>query len=606
MSKISFEKDALVFYKNEQYKVINTISFSKVTIKHIDNQKLLTVNISELSSKPYSKLKKEYFDTYDDEEWEIARKRYSIIEDLLYKRNTKEKVKKIADENKKAISTIYNWIKLYENTGEISSLIPNVSGKGNRNSRLDNTVEHIIKEVIDELYLNEQRSGFGKIYNKIQRECKRLGFKAPHENTIRDRIRAIDPKKALKSRHGYKASKDKYTNHENEYKEGTYPLDVIQIDHTPLDIIVVDEVNREPLKRPFITVAIDVYSRMIAGFYVSLNNPSFYSVGQCLLSVFKPKEEFLKKYDVFGEWNIFGVPRICHVDNGSDLVSSDMQRVCESYKISLMKRPIGRPEFGAHVERVLGTINKEVHNLSGTTFSNIFEKGKYNSQKKAMFTLYELTQWLTHYIVNIYHKTYHHGIGDTPSNRYEKGIFGDENNPGTGILPPIIDNYDDIEITLLPTFYRTVQRNGITIDGITYYSDVLRHWINATNDRGEKIKHKIKRDPLNIQKIYFYDNELKNYFEVPYRKISAPVMTLWDLKAAKRHLKEKNIKNYNEDDIFAAHDKLEEIENDVKQKHKSYKSNKRISKKTMEKKVEIDNSPTDLLFDEIDLFEVRS
>lgn len=69
-----------------------------------------------------------------------------------------------------------------------------------------------------------------------------------------------------------------------------------------------------------------------------------------------------------------------------------------------MKRPVVRPQFGAHVERVLGTINKEVHNLSGTTFSNITEKGSYNSDKEAMFTLEELTQWLLHYIVNIYHK----------------------------------------------------------------------------------------------------------------------------------------------------------------------------------------------------------
>jgi len=38
-------------------------------------------------------------------------------------------------------------------------------------------------------------------------------------------------------------------------------LEQLQIDHTGIDLIVVDERERQPIGRPCLTVAIDVYSR---------------------------------------------------------------------------------------------------------------------------------------------------------------------------------------------------------------------------------------------------------------------------------------------------------------------------------------------------------
>jgi transposase InsO family protein len=45
-------------------------------------------------------------------------------------------------------------------------------------------------------------------------------------------------------------------------------LAVAQIDHTPMDVIVVDEEHRQPIQRPSLTVVIEVYSRMVLGFSI--------------------------------------------------------------------------------------------------------------------------------------------------------------------------------------------------------------------------------------------------------------------------------------------------------------------------------------------------
>jgi hypothetical protein len=57
---------------------------------------------------------------------------------------------------------------------------------------------------------------------------------------------------------------DQFARRPGVFDSAQRPLDLVQIDHTKLDIIVVDDEQRLPIGRPWITLAIDVYSRMVA------------------------------------------------------------------------------------------------------------------------------------------------------------------------------------------------------------------------------------------------------------------------------------------------------------------------------------------------------
>ncbi len=625
MGKIALRPNSIVFFNNEQYKINKIISINQVEIQNLETAEILHSSFDKLSSKQSISKPKVYLDNYSQKEWDEALKRYEIIKDLVFVKRTKNEVESVAKQYGYSYVTLYEWIKTYEQTEDKSSLIPNTSKRGKKGSKLHPKVDEIINEVFDDIYFNKQRYGFKRVYNAIYVACRNLNLPVPSERTIRYRIDKLDPKDVVKRRYGHKEAQKRFGNYEGEFPEGKYPLDFVQIDHTPLDIMLVDSIHRKPIGRPYLTLAIDVYSRMIVGLYLSLQEPGYFNVSQCLYSIFTPKDNILQKYDIKGEWNSFGVPRIIGVDNGADLVSSDMQRVCDEYGITLMKRPVARPQFGGHIERVLGTINQEIHNLAGTTKSNIVEKGEYKSEQEAIYTLEEFTKWLIEYIVNVYHKKFHSGIETTPEKKYMQGIIGNDKNIGIGHYISIADNLEEIKITLLPTEFRTIQKDGISLDGITYYSDVLRHWIGRKNKNGKAICHKIKRNPMNIQKIYFYDPTLEEYFEIPYRKLYAPVMTLWDLYAVKQYLKNQKIKDYNEDDIFQAYEQLVKIENEVKDKHLSFHKNIKKSKdnktnkarkKTM-KNIEIkkdlnkeeiknqkESSHFDSLFEDIKTFEV--
>lgn len=88
------------------------------------------------------------------------------------------------------------------------------------------------------------------------------------------------------------------------------------IDHTLVDIMVVDEVLRESMGRPWITVAFDIATRVVLGFALRLDPPSATSVGLAQSMACLPKDEWLKERHLDIEWAPAGVPKMIHVDNG--------------------------------------------------------------------------------------------------------------------------------------------------------------------------------------------------------------------------------------------------------------------------------------------------
>jgi putative transposase len=56
---------------------------------------------------------------------------------------------------------------------------------------------------------------------------------------------------------------------------------------------------------------------------------------------------------------------------------------------------------------MIGTMMGAVHLLPGTTFSNIAEKGTYDSEGRAVLTLSELERWLALQVAGVYHLTVH-------------------------------------------------------------------------------------------------------------------------------------------------------------------------------------------------------
>ncbi|MBY0541587.1 MAG: DDE-type integrase/transposase/recombinase [Campylobacterales bacterium] len=583
MQKINLNVGSKVFIKDQEYEIKKQIDLKTVLALNLSTNKLENVSINHIKNE------KESFEliineNIPEEHWNEAKNRLEIITPLLNKQTTKDEIEDVAIKNNLHFSTIYRWIAQYKENTLLSSLLPKHLSKGGKGTlRTNEETELIIQKSINDLYLSQQKFSARKVYFDIVRRCKNARITPPSENTVRNRITQIEEKKKIKYRESAILADRKYRNTDGMFPEGKYPLDFIQIDHTPMDIDIVDEVYRRSIGKPYLTLAIDVYSRMITGFYISLDEPSYFSVSQCISQSILTKEKYLREIGVEGEWYIYGIPRALGMDNAQEFRSKDLQRVCEEYGITISWRPVARPQFGGHIERMIGTAMNEIHTLPGTTFSSIQKRGEYNSEKNSIFTLKELEKWFARYIINQYHKQIHSGIRMTPEKKYELGIFGDEDNPGRG-LPEKISNEDYFKISLLPTVERTIQQFGVKIDNIVYYSDILRRWIKAKDENNNAKKFIFKRDPRDISVIWFYDPKIKDYFEVHYRNISYPPISIWDLRNIRKYLDDKHQQDYDETIIFKTYYKLQEIQKEAAQKTKTIRREQAAQKIRKDKK----------------------
>jgi putative transposase len=155
----------------------------------------------------------------------------------------------------------------------------------------------------------------------------------------------------------------------------------------------------------------------------------------------------------------------------------------------------------------------------------------------------------------------HKGIKTTPLQKWEEGILGTSERPGIG-MPARIADEDRLRLDFMPFIERTVQEYGVVVDNICYYSDVLRKWIHALEpgDSSRKRKFIFRLDYRDISVIQFFDPDTQSYAPIPYRDATHPPISVWELRAAEKRIKERGLSAVNETLIFEALEEMREIE----------------------------------------------
>ena len=408
-----------------------------------------------------------------------------------------------------------------QGAGLVTDLARSRSGGGKGKGRLPESVERIIRELLQKRFLTKQKRSLAAFHREVAQACKAQKLRAPARNTVALRIAGLDPLKATRRREGQDASRS-LQGVGGEPPAVTAPLEQVQIDHTVIDLIVVDERDRQPIGRPYLTIAIDVFTRCVLGMVVTLEAPSSVSVGLCLVHVACDKRPWLEGLNIEMEWPMSGKPRLLYLDNAAEFKSEALRRGCEQHGIRLDYRPLGQPHYGGIVERIIGTAMQMIHDeLPGTTFSNPDQRGDYDSENKAALTLRELERWLT-LAVGTYHGSVHNGLLQPPAARWAEAIAR------TGV-PTVITRTTAFLVDFLPIIRRTLTRTGFVIDHIHYYADALKPWI-ARRDRLPAFL--IRRDPRDISRIWVLEPEGQHYLEIPYRTLSHPAVTLWEQRQA--------------------------------------------------------------------------
>lgn len=553
------EEGGEVYYRGESHKILHILSMRTVLAENTQTGKSEVLALSDLSPFKEDSAGNENtksiaegvdLDTVNEKDWGEARRRLGYVQQMIVSHCTRADVEEMAKEAGISPATLYRLKNQYLITGKVSALIPSKRPGGKGKSRLDPKIEEIMKSGIEEFYMVAERCSIKETALEIKRLCHRANLRAPSENTVKNRINQIDNYRKIAVREGKSAARRKQPTR-GKFPEPQGPLEVVQIDHTPVDLIVVDSVTRMPFGRPYITVLIDIYSRMVLGFCVTFDEPSLLSVGLCLVHAMLPKDAWLKEREIDFAWDAWGLVKKIHADNAGEFRAEDLRRACEEYGIDIEWRPVATPHYGGHIESLLDTFNQDIHTLPGTTFSNTEERGEYDSEGKAVITLDEFEKWLTIFVIGKYHHKIHSQLRISPIARFEQGIFGYEGKPGNG-LPEVILDQEKLWLDFLPSFERSVQDYGVSIEEIRYDDSILNRYRGARNPKNSRLAQTFtfKRDPRNINRIYFYHPDFKQYFPIPYRNLSNPSMSLWELKAVRKRLKEQNVNRIDSEEVI--------------------------------------------------------
>ncbi|MCU1002722.1 DDE-type integrase/transposase/recombinase [Stenotrophomonas maltophilia] len=553
------EPGAEVYVGPRKYRVTHMLSIDSVLAEDMETGTSAKLRIETLSTIIAAESANEAgglpIHHYSKEEWAVAQKRFEALRPMIdHPVRTRSEVAKLAAQAGVHVATYYKWLAAYHDAGHVAALVPRKRGAIKGQKHLDPSQELVISSAVEDIYLKRQRHSPKEVVEEVARRCKLAKINPPAASTVRRRLKELSPALALRRRGHRDKARDTYEPIRGSFPGADFPWAVVQIDHTPLDVMVVDEVYRRPLGRPWLTLAIDVYSRMVVGLYVTLDKPSATSVAMCVSHAMSPKTEYLAALGIQGDWPVWGQIGTLHADNAKEFKCKAVTRGCEANHVDMQWRPVKKPHYGGHIERYMGVVATELKKVPGATFSNTQQRKGYDSESEAVLTMGEVEAYLVEFIVNNYHQRPHSQLNSaSPSKVWREGVLGSAGKPGIG-YPPMIQDIDRLRMDFLPYFEITVQRSGVRLDNIFYYDPVLDPYIGATmpDDPGRKRKFLFARDPRDISQIYFLDPAANRYTPIPYRTLSHPAISASELREVTRLVKEQNKGEVDEERIFAS------------------------------------------------------
>ena len=432
-------------------------------------------------------------------------------------------------------ATLFRWMKQFREDGRTSALLPVPRGPKRGMQQLDPDVEVIVSGLFEGLYATRRKPTRTRFWHEVAADCRTKGLAPPSIRRLGRWLEQKDQAKLMAKREGNDKAERRYL-----ATPGTliaeHPLEIVQIDHTKADVTVVDPVTRRPLGRPTLTLAIDVNTRMVLGFHLSLEPPSLLAVALCLTHAVMDKSFWLAARGIGTDWPARGIPKAIYVDNGAEFHARAFERACSEYQIELSHRPPGTPRYGGHIERLIGTMMGAIHLLPGSHFSNIFERGDLDAEAEAVMTLHELEIWLALEITGSYHARVHSVLDTTPLAVWTEGTGQVSSRMPADLQQFLVD--------FLPSEQRVLQRDGLHLFHIRYWSDELR-WLMGEGSR----KFTLKYDPRDLSRIFVLTEE--GIIEARPADLTRPAIALWEHKAARRALREAGRRAVDEELIFS-------------------------------------------------------
>ncbi|MGH9485458.1 MAG: hypothetical protein ACRD1F_10410, partial [Terriglobales bacterium] len=186
-----------------------------------------------------------------------------------------------------------------------------------RVKRLTPEVEAVIAQAIEQHYAKPSRPSLLSLAREVDRRCAAWGLSPPSYKAVQTRVQQSDRQWLTRRREGGKARSVRLLT--GAHPGAAAPWACVQIDSTPCDLCLVRELDRTTIGRPTVTFALDVFSRVVLGFAVSLDGASTTTTARCLEHACLPKDDWLATRGLTQvHWPVWGKPTVLEYDRGPE------------------------------------------------------------------------------------------------------------------------------------------------------------------------------------------------------------------------------------------------------------------------------------------------
>ena len=323
------------------------------------------------------------------------------------------------------------------------------------------------------------------------------------EATVRRLANEITPYDRDRLRYGNTYAAAKWRHSIGEIY-ATRPLERVEMDHTLLDLYVIDDKRGIPLGRPTVTILIDSFSGYILSIYASFESETLGRMMRAIKIAIQPKDRLIAGMGLNNDWHSGGLWEVLVVDNGLAFHSMHLHRFALELCCDLEYCPTRKPWFKPTVERAMLEMTR-ILPYPGRPQKRDTADVPHDPKISACVMFSDLCNCLYKWVVDVYPYQISERKLTRPIDLYLEGL--DSMPP-----PSFLDDYRSLDIVAGVSKDLTVRNGGIEMQHINYRSPELR---DLARQIAPSFKSTVKFDPNELGFVFVQHPISKDWLCVP-------------------------------------------------------------------------------------------
>lgn len=493
-----------------------------------------------------------------DEDRKIAEQRWTMIEPLAKSSSLpktsdfRERAKQLRMTGKEVSArSLRRYYDSWKRAGGSKlALLPrtrNCGGPGYTRSggllSAHSAITNLVDVAIREVYLTTARRPISAVVNRVLEDLQRLNSRLAsdraipvpkHETLARAisrHIARLDSWEVDRSRWGRKIADQRNT---PRVQQGLARriLERVEVDHSLLKVVV--GTGAGPIGQPWLTVLIDYYSRMVVGFCLGFDPPSYAVLMEALRHSILPKSHVNEKFPLIRQhWPCFGIPERITCDRGADFTSKDLELAAFQLGFVLDFNPPRTPHLKGCVESFFGGLDQQlIAALPGRTFRSWEKRADHKPDEGPLLPYESLLEIIHVYLIDVYSQSKHPTISKTRLEVWEDSAT--EHPPFLPATP------EELIVLLSRSTERALSNRGIELGGMFYTSDelmALRADLAVGQIQGDRMT--VRYNPWNLGSIRVLNPVTGDYIRATAVDATMEGLTEFQWKVLKKSVRER-------------------------------------------------------------------